>query len=664
MRKFSRTLLAFLLIMVGALMAACGKGPDDVNDATSKIKWDVDLSNPITINAMFPAAGISGFGADDTAKIIEATTGYKTKYSELSEANADNDVSNIFLNQEKYHIIKLTEAQYHPNAKEGTLLDLTTLLQNTEQGRMLYALIDLMDYGWDAVTYEKEDGTKGIYAVPDFGYCVMEDSAFVWNVDHLKQIGYVNEDGSVKIPSTIGEFSDALVKLQTKYGASNDSYRALTIPGSNWSNINTLMSAFDVPNSYYVDENGNIQMYIFHEGVTKYVNYMHDLRNKGVISKNWQNTDQANCIASFANGNSSVTMIAYWWVESLINSVVAKGNLAKDAGVTNDYQTVHDQVICWATRLRGDGTNGSVNQEKARYIGGEAGVSYYTGIPYYMAEDAVYIIDYLAKKMLYFAEYYGGTGLSKEEISAGKTNAGVTIDENYIKNNVHWVEVDAPAGANAFYDKDDYGYQQYEDYTNKIIYLRPYSYEIEYKIDSKLSHPVADGETKVIKSNCQEITYHLVGDTMHLSVQGGGRWVQLTSRYMEQIVDNSQYCNGTNSIAANVLFHLRETGFDAWQVTVPMDDSIITCPMEMMPPMKYWAPISILSRTVAKRGIASAIDCPDSTTPEKALNLTRQSLYEKYSKGLDGTKYYYWSDDIVNEMTTWYKNVKLKRDEK
>ena len=148
---------------------------------------------------------------------------------------------------------------------------------------------------------------------------------------------------------------------------------------------------------------------------------------------------------------------------------------------------------------------------------------------------------------------------------------------------------------------------------------------------------------------------------MKISVKGGGKWVKLTNRYMDQIVDNSQYCTGTNSIAANVLFHLRETGFDAWQVTVPMDSSIITNPMSMMPPMNYWAPISILSRTIAKRGVASAIDCPDSTTPEKALGITRQALFETYKKGVDGTKYYYWSDNIVKEMTDWYKNVKVKR---
>ena len=106
MHKISKALILFLLLIVCVMTVACGKGPDDVENATENIKWDVDLSKPITINAMFPATGISGFGVDDSAKIIEAKTGYKTKYSELSEANADNDVSNIFLNQEKYHIIK------------------------------------------------------------------------------------------------------------------------------------------------------------------------------------------------------------------------------------------------------------------------------------------------------------------------------------------------------------------------------------------------------------------------------------------------------------------------------------------------------------------------------------------------------------------------------
>ena len=213
---------------------------------------------------------------------------------------------------------------------------------------------------------------------------------------------------------------------------------------------------------------------------------MHELRNKGIISTTWQQTDQASSIASFANGNSSVCTMAYWWVESLVNSIVAKGNLAEDAGVNNDYQTVHDEVITWNTRLRGDGTSGSVNQTVARHIGDDNGVSYYTCIPYYMAEDALYVIDYLAKKMLYFSEYYGGRGLSKEELESGKTFEGETIDDNFIKNNVHWMETDAPAGAKSYYEKDDYSYQKYENYTDKIIYLRPYDYKVFFLLIYKL----------------------------------------------------------------------------------------------------------------------------------------------------------------------------------
>ena len=237
--------------------------------------------------------------------------------------------------------------------------------------------------------------------------------------------------------------------------------------------------------------------------------------------------------------------------------------------------------------------------------------------------------------MQHFADFYGG-----EE---GK----------------HWNLTETPEGAKDYYGVDengnqDYGYQEFEDYSKKIIYLRPYEYTYSYEIDPTLEQP--SGTTTV---NAVTKTYTLEGTKMTVNVKGGGIWVQLTDRYMEQIVDNSQYCNGTNPIEADVLFHLRETGFDAWQVTVPLDDTVITNPMTMSPPFSSWAPVSILSRTVAKRGIATAID---SKTPTASLELTRESLKTLNIKGQDGKKYYYWSDDIVNEMTKWYTEVKLNRD--
>lgn len=655
MRKsFLRT--GFGLALAIGLLSGCGvKAPDDVDDAEKNINWDVDLSNPITLKGVFPYSGSQSFGNDDTSKIIEDETGYRCEYTSLSASSADNDVANIFLNQTKYNFIKMTEAQFHPNAKDGTLLRLDSLLEKTESGRILKEIISLMDYGWDPVTYTDANGKKSIYGVPDFGYCVMIDSAMVWNSQDLIDIGYKDENNEPKVPETLGEFTDALEKLQAKNGANNSNYHAFSIAGSNNVDVGAIESCFDCPLNFYVDEDGNIQKDVFSDSYSNYVEYMHTLRENGCLSKNWQNLDQARCLADFENGNTSMTILPYWWVQSLVDGIVNVNKLATKRGVENNYQTVHDKVICWNTRLRGDGTSGSVVQEKARIQGSAAGAGYFTVIPYYMASTAVYTIDYLAKKALHYANFYGGTSLSLKEIEAMKRSDGTPISEDWIKNNVHWEQTATPEGAKDYYEANDRSYEQYESFADKVVYLEPYSYSISYEIDPALKHDVKDGETKTTQKNNETITESLSGNTMTYSVQGGGIWVKILDRYQQEIVDNSGYATGTNSIAARTLFHLREVAFDGWRVSTPNDDTIIDNPMSMAPIMPHWAPISILSRTVAKRGLATAIDCPSSTTPTKALNVTRQSLRETYKRSSDGNRYYYWSDDIVKEMTAWYK---------
>ena len=102
------------------------------------------------------------------------------------------------------------------------------------------------------------------------------------------------------------------------------------------------------------------------------------------------------------------------------------------------------------------------------YQGANDGISYYTAIPYYMAKDALYIIDFLSKKAQHFADYYGGTSLSLSEISAMKRNDGTVIDQQWIDSNVHWTQTATPAGAKDYYTDGDYGYQSYENMKNVI----------------------------------------------------------------------------------------------------------------------------------------------------------------------------------------------------
>ena len=618
------------VVVAGVMLASCmaafvGCGTEYGAD----INWDVDLSNPIELRGLFPETGMGAFGKDDSAKIIEEKTGYKMVYQEMG-GNADNDVQNFLSTTEPFHIMKLTEAQYHPYLEDGTFLDLKDILHNTPQGKTLYQLIDLMEYGWDSVTYTDAEGEDHIYAIPDFGFVCMTDSALLWNLDHLNQIGF-KEKYSVDIPETLSQVTWALETLQAKFGKDNPSYHALGIPGSNSCELTPIKGAFEMPFRFYVDENGKIQQYVFSENTTKYVQYMNKLRHEDILSKAWQNETQAGANQMFAQELNSCTYISYWNVTPLINAVVKQGNVAKSMGLTtaqNNYAYIRDNAIKWGLRVKGDGSDGSKVQEMALLEGDPGGVSYYTVIPHYMAENALYIIDYLSKKIEAFADFYAGTeGTHWNKITPAD------FDET------------APA-AEAYTEENDDEYAAHENLAEKIIFIRPYEYKYT-KYSNK--DPKAGNRLDSDPANVNE---------EEIIVKGGGFWAQLTKRYIDQIADNSQYCTGTNAISAKSLFHFRETGFDAWPVSEPKGEGRIPDPMYMCPPMKMWAPISILSRTLLKNGIASAID---STNPVESLNSTRQGAREKSVKKADGIRYFYWSDAISEEMTKWYTEVKVNR---
>lgn len=578
------------LFCMGAF-ASCGR------QFTAEINWDVDLSKPIDINMLYPNTGLSGFGKDHTARLIEESTGYKTNYSEVAVGKEDNAIDGALNTQEKYHAMKLSQAQYDPYVARGTWLDLTELLTRTESGRILYDIIDLMPNAWDSVKYTDENGKTGIYGIPECGYTSIEEFALIWNKKHLEAIGWYKNGAHKDVPETISEVTEALRALQAHFGANNSNYHAFGLGGANYSNVENIMSAFGCANQFYVDENGDIQFYVYDDSVTNYVTYMNMLKNESILSANWQNGSEADLCTRFSNQESSCMYLTYWWVKSLCDTAVKnalpqKLGMGKDVDDTsvNTYDVVHDEVLAWRTRVRGDGEFGSEVQTAGKYISDNGGNAFYITIPFYMAEDAVYVIDYLSKKLQSYALWYGG------------------------KEDVDWKVVDKPENG--------------EDFKNKIIYMQPWSYEI------------GEGETRK-------------------TVSGGGKWIQLLDSYTENIVDNSMYASGANVVEARSLFHLRETGFDAWPIAVETDDTIIRDPMSLHPTFKWWSPVSIQSRTEAKRGVASAIDNKD---PAKSIELTRRSLTVKGSK-VEGVKYFYWSDDICKEMTTWYKEVKLKPDE-
>ncbi len=672
MKKLLSLTLAGVLAASGlAIFAGCGQTYE------VEIDYNVDLSNPIDLVGLYPETGMSAFGKDDTAAIIEKTTGYKVDYKELG-SNADNDVNKYLSSHADYHFMKLTEAQFHPYLERGTFCDLTELLQKTEAGRILYQLIDLMDYGWDSVTYVDEQGNKHIYGIPDFGYVSMTDSALIWNKSHLEQVGFAAQfpENQSGLPETMSEFDWAIHACQTKFGteANNDSYHALGLPGSNSNEVTALKGAFEVPLFFYVDDEGQIQQYEFSPNATKYAQYMHMIRHQSILSDKWQNESGQGLYTKFARGAYSCVFLPYWNVTPLLDACVsyekknggkgiANGIEGYDPAEDNNRDWLKSNAIGWQLRLRGDGFTFTTDdgqkvscatQEKARIEGGPAGVSYYTVIPAYMQDKALYVIDFLAKKMLHFAEFYGGNGLSLEE----QAELGGKLPED-----THWYEIATPEGAPGKEDYEGYlneyiakgytpsvaaemveqdVYNQYEDLDNMVIFLRPYSYTYTRYTnkDASLGNKLSENEEEL---NAEEIT-----------VSKPGMWVKLTQRYITQINDNSQYCNGTNAISARILFHLRETGFGAWRVVIPTDDTLIQNPMAMCPPMKHWSVVSILTRSALKNAISSAIDAK----PQAGVDIVKKTLDEKRQEVISTGG---WTQEMVDEMTQWYNEVKLNR---
>ena len=592
MRIINKILFLFVAAaMAAGLFAGCGKL------YATDINWNPDFDNKPAMRIMFPWTSGSDMGGSHTAGLIEEVTGYSTIYRQASASNADQDVNNALVNRENYHAMKVTPAQYDPGVIKGSWLDLSEILEKTEYGRTLYDIIDLLPGAWDSVRYTDPDtGETGIYAIPECGYVTMEDFALIWNVKHLEEIGWYEKYDD--IPQTTGELDEALYALQDKFGGPGTQYFAFGLPGTHNAEVEPIQMTFGVEGyRFFVDQNDKIQFNIYHESTVKYVSYMNKLRKDNIISAQWQNASSDSVSRNFATGKASVVYLPYWQVRPLLETVVASGTgtLLPSYGLPNTYDAARNQLVKWNTRLRGDGTHGSVVQEKAMHYGGLGGNAYYVVIPKHKAWDALYTVHYMSLKLQGYAYFYGG------------------------KPGVDWIEVDAPADGK-------------EDFAEKIIYMQPWSY-------------VLNGQT----------------------ITGGGKWIQLTPSYMSNIVNNSQFATGANVVEARSLFHLRETGFDAWPIAIPplidddgnayLDDSLVINHMELHPTFKWWSPISILARTDALFAVASAIDAND---PEYSINLTRQALKTTRFSSINNVRYYYWSDNISDEMTDWYWNVKMK----
>lgn len=653
---------SIIAVSACASLSACGdlfEGP--YKKGEEYINWDVDLSQPIKLKGYFPDSGVKNFGnpkKDDTAEIIEEKTGYEVEVYEQKGSGMEGEVKNILEHPKdknsQYNFMKLNDACYTPYLERGAFLDLKRLLEETPEGKVLYQLVDMMDSGWESVKYTDSEGVEHIYGIPDFGYVHMTDSALIWNVAHLRQIGFEEHFGH-ELPETLSEADWAFYHLQETF-KSKSGYRVLGVPGAASAEVNPIAGCFEVPYNFYVDEDGNIQIKNKSQNMYDYVDYMNRLYRDHILSEAWNTVNAGTIEQNFGDELHSVVYLTYWEVTNLVNNIKSKESFVAhyneqfpEAQISNIAPEIRTNAIKWTTRLRGDGfsfenaQNETVtckDQTTSKLIGNDGGVSYYTVIPAHMPESARYVIDYLAKKMEIFADFFGGNGLLLEDQEAYGNDP-----ENF-PTDTHWYEIPTPAGAP---DPEDYKeteeidakYTAFEDFDEGIAFLRPMKYT--YK-DTRLKANGGNSE------NGEEVT---------VEVNEPGRWVKVTQRYIDYIANNSQYCTGTQAIAARVYCHLHELGFKAWYYCNYFTDeeSWIPNPLAMSPVFKLWGPVNINARSHFLTGVESAI-CEKEGKTKSMLDSFMKEAIEGKTVGKDTVVY--WSDAMSEEMTAWYNSHKPK----
>lgn len=396
--------LCLLLICSLAFLASCGgcKSCKSNRDGF-EVDLNVDLSNKIDLNVIYPNSGMpdSTFKSGYTTEIYQNLTGYKVNYNQILDTDTSKVITNILTTRDAYHLLKLEGGIYGTEYRNGSFCDLSQVLE--KYGQNLLRVIP--QQAWDAVT--SEDGK--IYAVPECGFSGMLGFALVWNKEHLSEVGIT------KLPETIGEVTEAFNKLQEHYSKENNRYHAFAMQGSQ-AYVDTLAVAFDLPKDFYVNDQGKIEHVMYHPNYEPYMKWLHNFKEKDIITAEWQSYTGSDVLDLFVKGNISCGYIPYWNMVPLYNSLAAQKSLSYDEA---------KKLVDWSLYIRGDGTNGSVNQTKARYMGGN-GINYYNVVPVYMAKFAAYVVDWMDKRITeeaYKQFYLGVEGIHYNVVDQTTPNA-------------------------------------------------------------------------------------------------------------------------------------------------------------------------------------------------------------------------------------------------
>lgn len=376
-------------------------------DPTPDLNVDVEDHSSITLKTYFPEFGASNKKIREgwLGRAIESYTTYNVEYNQFSSA-MDTEVNGLLNTKQPIDMMKVTGTVFNNYVVSGFFTDLTDVIEKygnrvvKKDGTTFKNLFTKEQ--WDACSYNGR-----IYGIPEIGHTPMVNQALIWNTDHLKAVGIVDEEGNAKIPETLQEFTTALELLKEKY-SSNKSYYPFGLNGY-ISVGNPIACAFGVPEQWYEDSDGKLQNMLMSENMHKYLAYMNKLRQGNFIAGDWVSQTEQNCISNFVKQNCSVYVGSYWNVTSVRNSLIQSYTSFPEEMIRTSEKTAYvygtsKRIICkndglvgWNVYLKGDGSNGSPIQKKG-IVRSSNQVGYFITVPVACAKRSAYVVDWVSRR--------------------------------------------------------------------------------------------------------------------------------------------------------------------------------------------------------------------------------------------------------------------------
>ncbi len=216
---------------------------------------------------------------DAAWKALEEKTGFTISYQGASTANYMQSLNPKMNNLEFPDIIWINNDTQSflnwANPSQDLIWNLDELLLGNEER---YPYLTKLLYSDQYKNMSYYDG--GHYVVP------YVNTATAWAIyyrgDWLKQIGFVNDDGSAKVPTTLDEFEQVMKGFTGMNKFDNQQTWGLS-PNTEAFYTNALYGAFDVTPDWDIDEAGNVSYMYTNEKIKPYLDWMSAMYKEGWI---------------------------------------------------------------------------------------------------------------------------------------------------------------------------------------------------------------------------------------------------------------------------------------------------------------------------------------------------------------------------------------------